>query len=223
MLVSSFEGTQPPVGLDGAKDLALVVSVRSVSNYGPEFDGTRSVSVFLVNHRTPAPDAERDAAYVFQPELSLHTAQPFVPRPDLHGQDSDDWDEKVADLQYRDVVEYAVGHNIAAKASKDAAGLCREVCTAWMPTADVEKVVPRDLREVELGMEALAAASSGQVVRDKVGPMLTAYKAWLKQQEQQVAARPIDKGPRRRPAAQENGRRASHERPTSTGTHPSGT
>jgi hypothetical protein len=195
--VSLPEGTQPPIGLDGFRDLALVVSVRPVGDYGPVPLGTRSVSVFLVNRRMPAPDAERDAAYIFQPELSLHTDQPFVPRPDLHGQDSEDWDEKVADLQYCDVVDYAVGHNIAAKASRDAVGFCREVCTAWMPTADVEKVVPRELREVELGMEALAAASSAQVVRDKVGPMLTAYTAWLQQQERQVAARPIDKGPKK--------------------------
>ncbi len=180
--VTLTDGTQPPVGLPGFADLSIVVSVRSVGDHGLVPKGTRSVSVFLVNHRPPAPDVQRDAAYVFQPELSLHTLQPFVARPDLHGQSSDDWDEKVADLQYRDAVEFAVGHNIAATAVRDGSGRCREVRTAWMPTADVEKVVPRELPDVELGMESLAAAPTAAVVREKVGPMLTAYATWLKQQ-----------------------------------------
>ena len=180
--VTLTDGTQPPVGLPGFADLSIVVSVRSVGDHGLVPKGTRSVSVFLVNHRPPAPDVQRDAAYVFQPELSLHTLQPFVARPDLHGQSSDDWDEKVADLQYRDAVEFAVGHSIAATAVRDGSGRCREVRTAWMPTADVEKVVPRELPDVELGMESLAAAPTAAVVREKVGPMLTAYATWLKQQ-----------------------------------------
>ena len=180
--ITLTDGTLPPVGLPGFADLSVVVSVRAVGDHGLVPDGTRSVSVFLVNHRPPAPDAQRDAAYVFQPELSLHTLQPFVARPDLHGRGSDDWDDKVADLQYRDAVEYAVGHNVAATAIRDAAGRCREVHTAWMPTADVEKVVPREIPGVDLGMESLAAAPSAAAVREKVGPMLTAWAAWLKQQ-----------------------------------------
>ena len=80
-----------------------------------------------------------------------------MPRPDLHGRDSSDHDELIADLQFRDAVEYAVGHNIAALAVSGPEG-CREARTAWMPTADVEKVVPREVVGVELGMEALAAA-----------------------------------------------------------------
>ncbi len=178
-LVTLRDGTQPPVGLPGFADLSLVVSVRAVGDHGLVPKGTRSVSVFLVNRRPPAPDVQRDAAYIFQPELSLQTLQPFVPRPDLHGERSDDWDEKVADLQYRDAVEFAVGHNIAATAVRDASGRCREVRTAWMPTADVEKVVPRELPDVELGMESLAAAPTAAVLRAKVGPMLNAYAAWL--------------------------------------------
>lgn len=181
-LVTLVDGTQPPLELPGFKDLSLVVSVRAVGDHGLVDKGTRSVSVFLVNHRPPAPDVERDAAYVFQPELSLHSLPTFVPRPDLHGQSSGDWDEKVADLQYRDVVEYAVGHNIAAMAVRDSAGKCREVHTAWMPTADVEKVVARELPNVELSMEAIAGAPSAQAIRNTVGPMLTAYAAWLKKQ-----------------------------------------
>jgi hypothetical protein len=195
LLVNLTSGTQPPVGIPGFPDLAIVVSVRALGDHKLVPGGPRSVSVFLVNHRPPAAEVERDKAYVFQPELSLHTSRPFVARPDLRGQDSDDSDEEVADLQYRDVGEYAVGHNIAATPVRDAGGPCCEVRTTWMPTADVEKVVPRDLghgpSRVELGMEVLASAASPQVIRDTVGPMLTIYAEWLKQQ---VAARPTDAG-----------------------------
>jgi hypothetical protein len=175
--LSSRDGTQPAVGLPGFDALSIVVSIRTVRDHGLLPPGTRSVSVFVVNNRPAAPDDVRDAAYVFQPELSLHTQVPFVARPDLHGQGSQDPDENIADLQFRDVVEYAVGHNVSALAEKDAAGRCREVRTSWMPTADVEKVVARDLEEqqVELGMEALAAAPTAQAIRDMVGPMLTTY------------------------------------------------
>ena len=47
--------------------------------------GTRSVSVFLVNHRSRAGQDEPDLAYAFQPELEVRSEQPFVPRPDLRG------------------------------------------------------------------------------------------------------------------------------------------
>ena len=180
--VALTEGTHAPVGLPGHEDLKVVVSVRRVTDSGLVAHGTRSVSVFLVNYRPPAPDVRRDAAYVFQPDLTLRGHEPFVARPDLHGQSSDDWDEKVADLQYRDAVEYGVGHNVAALAVEDAGGQCREVKSAWMPTADVEKVVPRRLDDVQLGMEALAAAESGAAVRTMVGPMVSAYEAWIAEQ-----------------------------------------
>ena len=113
--------------------------------------------------------------------LSCHCrpSRTSLPRPDLRGRHSEDWDEKVADLQYADAMEYAVGHNISAVAITDQGGpeadthlpgahhnvsavagtdqrsRCRQVHTAWMPTADVEKVVPDNRAGVELGMEAL--------------------------------------------------------------------
>ena len=57
--------------------------------------GTRSVSVFLVNHRTP--DQEHpDRAYAFQAEIEVRSAESFVPRPDLRGAVAEDWDEPTA-------------------------------------------------------------------------------------------------------------------------------
>ena len=94
---------------------------------------------FLVNHRTPAlVDENRDDRFIFQAGLDVQTEEPLVPRPNLRGQAADDWDERVADLQYRDVYEYAVGHGIATHAEMNEAGACHAVSTCWVPAAEVE-------------------------------------------------------------------------------------
>ena len=179
VVVALQEGDPASTDIPDGEGLKVVVSVRPVGDTDLVPADSRSVSVFLVNQRQPAPDMTRDAAYVFQAELSLHAEQPFVPRPNLRGRHSDDWDEKVADLQYADAVEYAVGHNISAVAVTDPDSRCRQVQTAWMPTADVEKVVPAVPPGVELGMEALAGAASAEAIRGMVGPMIAEYAAWI--------------------------------------------
>ncbi len=103
-----------------AADLKLVTSVRKVppsddGGFPPELvpAGTRSVSAFLVNDGRPKPEESRDEVYIFQAHLILST--PLVPRPNLRGLvvSIDDTDEQIADLQYRDCFEYAVGHGVA--------------------------------------------------------------------------------------------------------------
>ena len=118
-------------------------------------DGARTISVFLVNRRTPKGDEIRDEAFAFQTELRLTADQPFLERPNTRGLLSDDWDENVADLQYRDVGEYAVGHNVAAS------GNPREVRTCWIPEAQVERVAPASIEGVSLGMDELATLADG--------------------------------------------------------------
>src|SRR5439155_24344907 len=58
------------------------VAAEDLAQHIPK--GTRSVSVFLVNHRTPNKD-NPDLAYAFQAEINVHGDPPFVPRPDLRG------------------------------------------------------------------------------------------------------------------------------------------
>ena len=190
VVVPLQEGEPAYIPAPGGEGLRVISSVRPVGDTDLVAADTRSVSVFLVNQRKPAPDLTRDAAYVFQVELSLHADQPFVPRPNLRGRHSDDWDERVADLQYADAVEYAVGHNISAVTVADQDGRCREVHTAWMPTASVEKVVPANPDGVELGMEALAGAASADAVRTMVGPMLASYGEWIDSQACHLPADP---------------------------------
>ena len=176
----------------GSGGLELVVNTRAVPERGGVPPGTRAVSVFLKNDRPPLEDAvdkpEKDRAFVFQPELTLHTLQHFVARPDPRGKNSADEDERIADLQYRDAYEYAVGHNVSAVAvlQKET---CRQVRSEWMPVARVEKVKPSEIKGVELGMEALADCESADAVRAKIEPMLDQYAAWIeKQKRTRVAA-----------------------------------
>src|SRR5262249_42076935 len=149
-----------------AGGLTLVVTVRSLT---PTVIGARrlptaarSVSVFLVNKRAPKEKAYR--GFAFQTELCLGSTVPFIERPDLRSElanEAGDWDEAVADLQYRDVFEYAVGHGVSANGERAEDGSCRIVKTAWIPTAEVEWVAPAAIPDVELGMDALGALTDG--------------------------------------------------------------
>src|SRR6266516_2683112 len=117
------------------------VAAEDLAEHIPK--GTRSVSVFLVNHRTP--DNEKpDVAYAFQVEIDVRADRPFVPRPDLRGSLAEDWDEQVADLHYADMPEYATGHGVSAE-GEIIDGACRLLRTAWIPTAEVEKTTTVDV------------------------------------------------------------------------------
>jgi hypothetical protein len=169
--------------LPGGNGLQVVLSVRDLHANGSVPAHTKAVSVFVVNRRKPAPDVKKDVAYVFQANLTVACPSPLVPRPDVHGRGGDDLDEQVADLQYREDMEFAVGHNVAATAVQEPDGRCLRVGTTWIPSAEVEKVIPTRVDGVELGMEALAAASSADALRRLIGQIVPQYEKWIAQQE----------------------------------------
>jgi hypothetical protein len=185
--VATGAGQAVEADVPGSKGLKLVLAVRAIQSEGitekmvPK--GTRSVSVFLVNKRDPAPDLVRDEAYAFQAELEVDCDLPLVPRPNLRGLDTDDWDERVADLQYRDAFEYAVGHGVATHAAVDGKGECQAVHTCWMPLAEVERVAPATLTGVELEMEKLACLADGAQARQQLGALVTLYRQWISAQK----------------------------------------
>ncbi|MDH6106002.1 DISARM system helicase DrmA [Anabaenopsis tanganyikae CS-531] len=165
--------------------LKLVISIRNVGYQELIPEGTYSVSVFLVNNRLVTVDKQRDISYTFQTTLIINTPEPLVPRPNLRGRDDNDWDENVADLQYRDDYEYAVGHNVSAISLTNSDGDCHNIQTAWIPTADVEKVIASPVDKVELGMEALAKASTPEALQNMLTPMSDAYAGWIENQRHQ--------------------------------------
>lgn len=137
-----------------------------------------TVSVFLVNYRQPGLDAKPDEAYAFQGELRITSETPFAKRVDARGLLSDDWDERLADLQYADTGEYAVGHNVSAL-TEVLDGECRAVGTCWIPEAQVERVAPAGDIPAELGMEALAQLADGTDAKLKLMGMVNAYRDWI--------------------------------------------
>lgn len=152
--------------------------------------GAKTASIFVVNRRVEAPDDTRDEAFAFQVELELHADVEFLRRPDLRGSATDEWDDKVADLQYRDEGEYSVGHNVATDAIRDDGECCGVVRTRWIPEAEVEKVEPASIPGVELSMDALASLSDGADAKAKLGTLVDRYREWITDQNAIIPASP---------------------------------
>ena len=180
-----------PVRFDvpASSGLEFVCLVRETRVRGAEGSlDARAVSLFVVNRRQAAEDDDlQDAAFAFQVEMSVVTDRPFVQRYDPRGLDSDDWDERLADLHYRDAAELAVGHNVSTRAEA-ADGECRRVHTEWMPSAAVERVEPSQIPDVEFGMEALGALDDAADARRSLNPLVHAYRDWIEGQHEGAQA-----------------------------------
>lgn len=169
------------INIPGGSGLTLVVNCRPVrSNRFAE--GALSVSIFVVNYRQTQ-FTDKDTTFAFQTCLTVQCKEGFIPRSDMRGVDSDDWDEAVASLQYRHDYEFAVGHNVSAVAQSVNQAHCTEVCTTWIPTANVPRVEPAAIKGVQLGMEVLAKAESADAVRQMLVPMVTEYRTWIAAQQ----------------------------------------
>ena len=188
------------------RGLEVVWSIRGIPDAGmlgglPS--GTRSVSIFVVNRRVPLPDAIGDQAFIFQAELEVSSEAPLIARPNLRSLESDDWDERVADLQYRDNCEFSVGHGVSTAAIVDDHN-CRMVKTCWIPDAEVERVAPAQIDGVELRMEELANLKDGNDAMEKLGKFVSSYRDWI---EEQTASAPTSP-PRRKETSDELLKRA---------------
>jgi hypothetical protein len=189
-----LSGVHDPVVFDvpGSEGLQLHVVERLISADDLEGHippGTRSVSVFLVNHRAPVGPEEGhpDLAYAFQPEIEVRSDQPIVPRPDLSGARAAEWDEHVADLHYADTSEYATGHGVSAE-WEVVDGSCHLLRTAWIPGAEVEKTMTVDVPGVELSMDALGQLANGASAKSALQPIVAEYRAWIAKRQSDIAA-----------------------------------
>jgi hypothetical protein len=193
--VDLTKATEQPLELKVPKSDGLVVAYLSrpigILATGTEVPaGARTVSIFVVNRRAEAPDETRDEAFAFQVQLEILADVEFLRRPDLRGGASDDWDELVADLQYRDDGEYSVGHNVATEAIRENEACCKVVRTCWIPEAEVEKVEPAVIPGVELSMDALAILKDGADANEKLGPLVDQYREWIKAEAYKVPKTP---------------------------------
>ncbi|MRG96408.1 DISARM system helicase DrmA [Polyangium spumosum] len=174
--------------LEGSGGVVLRVVLRPVPETELAFveKGTRYATIFLVNQRDPIPRPEEDRGFIFQTRFTVSCTEDFVPRPNLRGASPDaDIDEKVGDLLYRDCFEYAVGHGVSTVAKVQGQGrdpFCNEVSTTWLPTAEIEKVEPSEVKGVTLEMRELAKIEDAETLKDKVGKLVTAYGEWIEAQ-----------------------------------------
>ena len=188
-------------GSDGLELVRLVRPTKVRTETGDR--GVRAISLFVVNRRVPREDDRQDQATAFQVRLEVSGAALFVPRTDIRGFASDDWDDRLADLHYRDVAEYAVGHNVSVEAWENQGG-CRQVRTTWLPTAPVERIEPEVISGVTFAMETLGALADNGAARDALLPLVRHYRAWIDQQAAVLPGLPS----RRREVAEELIRRA---------------
>ena len=182
------DGRTKPFDVPDSRGLTIECLVRPTEVR--TIEGTvnvRAVSVFTVNRRKPAEDdALQDTAFAFQIEMTVEADHPFVPRIDLHRLDSDDWDERLSDLHYRDVAEHAVGHNISTRTESGPEG-CRRVHTEWMPQANVARVEPSPIDGVEFEMEPLGELDSRDDAKRMLDPFVRQYRKWIDRQRNAAA------------------------------------
>ena len=210
----SANGRPATFSVPNSGGLRLVITVRAVASDSRSriAAGTKAVCVFLVNSRGATEKAYQGNA--FQAQLLLKSAVPFAPRPDLRssedGSRAQDWDEQVADLQYRGVYDYVSGIGCAAEPIDGGEGQpCHAVQTCWIPSANVEFVGHLDtsiLTGVDLSMESLATVSSVAEARTKMSKLVDHYQAWIDAQERQLATEKLEPG--RKKSARELVRRA---------------
>lgn len=177
VLLSELEGEG--VAVRDAGGLRIEGQVETLGEGLGVPPGTQAVSVFLVNRRAPdsAPGL-RDRAYYFQVELGLTCKVGFEKRPDRSHEKSDSSDELVADLQYRETCEYAVGHGISVDIDASQNPV-RHVRTTWLPKHEVRRVIAHDEPGVTVSMEMLAELKSAAEVRQHLSRLPEAYEQWI--------------------------------------------
>ena len=186
------EPSSEPIVLDvpdsgGLQLFALSRSVNIPVGDGSANQGSRSLSLFLVNHRDPIEDA-KDEAFIFQAELEIKCSSGFLERPDfseLHGEDwnegDDKWDEYVNDLHFSDAPEYATGHGISVTWDLEE-GKCLALRSCWVPEAFVEKTATAKLENIQLSIDALGSMTTGDEAQKMLQPLVDQYRVWIAEQ-----------------------------------------
>lgn len=182
-----FSQRAVPVPIDDAKlragvEVADSRGLRLEGRVEKTPSGSVAVAVFLVNRRAPVATANgRDEAYAFQAHLALECPAGFAGRPDTSDETSDDFDDRVNDLQFRGRQEWAVGHGVSVRVDASQRPVTR-IETDWLPRVEVLPVVPRRLPDVVVQMEQLASLASPAEAEAALLPLVAAYREWVESQ-----------------------------------------
>ncbi len=145
--------------------------------------GTVAASIFLVNRRViDEATSTRDEETLFQVQLSIRSVKPLVERPNRKGEASlDDWDARVAELQYRNNAEFGVGHNVSVEPIESEDGKVYALQTRWMPAAEVPLVDARRPEKVTVEMEALAMLKTEDEIDAALANLSADYQSWIEE------------------------------------------
>lgn len=165
-------------------------------------NGDRLVTLFLVNAQKE-PEENKDAAWVFQPELRVRAVEGSEPaifrrRMAISGKENDA-ERKALEMIYREEVEFAVGHGVAVHARVNDADRKRadEVRTVVMPqyeapVTETPGLRPEDrpaMREMaekgQLDMENLAMMDRAALVA-ALSELASDYGKWIDEQGSRI-------------------------------------
>ena len=165
------------------------------------------VTLFLVNGQKE-PEIRRDSAWLFQPELSVESADPKYPEifikrrlkrqlgklnPVLFAE------EQAMAMQYRDCIEFAVGHGtgvhaelLGGKCDGEASQKHRAIrlATKVVPAYEIPQTTPPTIEEIPglagliLDMKELAEIPD---LSTALSSLTIAYSEWITQQNAKVA------------------------------------
>ncbi len=153
--------------------------------------GTRALSLFVVNRREPGEKGRLDERFLFQVRLEVECARGLTPRSNRRDEVADEWDDRVADLQFRERFEWAVGHAVSVELPPQSDPVTR-VRTAWIPRHEVRRVITNEEPGIETAMETLGEFADGAAAQAALRALPEAYAAWI------AAQRQIDPGSDRR-------------------------
>jgi hypothetical protein len=165
-------------------------------------NGDWIVSLFLINGQKE-PAKLRDEAWLFQPELSVQSADSqhldiFLKRhkprqagkldPVIYAE------EKAMAMLYRKQVEFAIGHGVSvhAETAQNTTECAVKLSTNVVPVYEVPKTSPPQADEIPelaglvLDMKELAQTPTADFI-SKLNPLVTAYAVWIQQQAQRIS------------------------------------
>jgi hypothetical protein len=179
------------VYVDALKQVQLCGKLEPITSAGLPTN-TRALSLFVVNHRERVEKGPPDESYLFQVELELYFERGFVGRPNRQGEKSDAMDDRTSDLQLREHLDWAVGHNASVQAPEVERLLVdghvvqkvTRLQTTWFPTYEITQVRTHEEPAVITEMQGLASLCTSEptALRAALEPLVTGYARWITEQ-----------------------------------------
>ncbi|HBQ8820935.1 TPA: helicase, partial [Klebsiella pneumoniae] len=196
--LSLVEGAISPQSLDSSSPEVLIQGTIRPKNENSD----RLVTIFLVNTQKE-PETNRDAAWVFQPEIIARPVKDAVERSIFRRKpvldcDGMDPEREALEMIYRNHVEFAVGHGVAVHAEPaENTELATEIRTTVMPQYEVQRTEtpgldPSDRPAMQemvksglLDMQKLATLEVEPLI-DALNVLTKDYLDWISEQRASV-------------------------------------